>query len=59
MRNTLFKTVAEMPPKNDSPDVVRVAQTAVEMHRNYTPVAIPNRDMSVESVERPRRGHGY
>lgn len=58
MRNTIFKSNETMPPKND-PDVVRTAQTMVEMHRNYTPAAIPNRDMSVENVERPRRGHGY
>jgi hypothetical protein len=57
---SIFKTVVEMPPKNSSPDVVRTAQTRVEMHENYTPpMNIPNKDMSVVNVERPRRGHGY
>ena len=55
----IHKDKTEMPPKNNSPDVVRVAQTMVEMHADYTPAAIPNRDMSVEKVIRPRRGHGY
>jgi hypothetical protein len=55
----IFNTKAEMPPKNNSPDVVRVAQTMAEMHKNYTPAAIPNHDASVENVIRPRRGHGY
>ena len=59
MRDTIFKSTTEMPPKNNSPDVVRVAQTMPEMHRNYMPAAMPNRDASVQSVERPRRGHGY
>jgi hypothetical protein len=48
-----------MPPKNNSPDVVRVAQTMPERNRNYLPAAMPNDDASVENVERPRRGHGY
>ena len=49
-----------MPPKNNSPDVVRTALTRAEMHEDYTPALnIPNRDASVVSAERPRRGHGY
>jgi hypothetical protein len=60
VKNTIFKTVVEMPPKGNSPDVVRTAQTRVEMHENYeSAMNIPNKDMSVENVQRPRRGHGY
>ena len=59
MRDTIFKTNAEMPPMNNSPDVVRTAQTMAEMHKNYMPAAIPNKDASVQNVERPRRGYGY
>ena len=55
----IFKSDQEMPGPN-SPDVVRTAQTRVQMHENYVPaMTIPNKDMSVVSVERPRRGHGY
>lgn len=56
---SLFKTEAEMPPKDNSPDVVRTAQTMAEMHRNYTPAAIPSERAGVQNIERPRRGHGY
>jgi hypothetical protein len=59
VRDTIFKSSQEMPPKNNSPDVVRVAQTMPERNRNYLPAAMPNDDASVENVERPRRGHGY
>jgi hypothetical protein len=59
VKSTIFKTVVEMPPKDNSPDVVRTAQTMPEMHKNYMPAAIPNHDASVQNIERPRRGHGY
>ncbi len=60
MRNTIFQSTEVMPPKNNSPDVVRTAQTRVEMHENYeSAMNIPNKDMSVVNIERPRRGHGY
>ncbi len=60
MRNTIFKTHVEMPSKNNSPDVVRTAQTRVEMHENYeSAMNIPNKDPSVVNIERSRRGHGY
>ena len=55
----IFETKAEMPPKDNSPDVVRIAQTMPEMHKNYRPAAMPNDDASVVNVTRPRRGHGY
>ena len=54
----IFKSKAEMPPENNSPDVVRTAQSMAEMHRNYMPAAMPT-DKNVENVQRPRRGHGY
>ena len=60
MRDTIFKSTVEMPPKNNSPDVARTAQTRVEMHENYeSAMNIPNKDASVVNVTRPRRGHGY
>jgi len=55
----IFKTEAEMPPKDNSPDVVRTALSMPEMHRNYMPASMPNDRASVQTVERPRRGHGY
>ena len=60
MRDSIFKSTETMPPKNNSPDVVRTAQTRVEYHENMeSAMNIPNKDMSVVNVERPRRGHGY
>ena len=54
----IFKCKDEMPVKDNSPDVVRVAQTMPEAHRNLVPSQMkPNRD--VKNVERPRFGHGY
>lgn len=59
MKDSIFHTTVEMPPKNNSPDVVRTAQTMAEMHRNYTPAAVPDDSKGVKSVERARRGHDY
>ena len=59
MKDSIFHTTVEMPPKSNSPDVVRTAQTMAEMHKNYLPAALPNHDAEVKSVERPRRGHDY
>lgn len=60
MRDSLFKSTEVMPAKNNSTDVVRTAQTRVEMHENYeSALNIPNKDPSVVNIERPRRGHGY
>jgi hypothetical protein len=58
-KSTIFQSVEEMPPKSNSPDVVRSAQTRSDvMAQNYVPSTTPtNRD--VENLERPRRGHGY
>ena len=59
MKNTIFHTEIEMPPKSNSPDVVRTALTASEMMiADHSPALLPN-NHSVEHVERPRRGHGY
>ena len=55
----IFKTEAEMPPKGSSADVVRSAMSPTEVRENYTPTVIPNKDMSVSNIQRPRRGHGY
>ena len=57
----IFKTIEPMPPQDNSNDplIVRTAQTVEDMHKNYLPASMPNRDASVENVQRPRRGHGY
>lgn len=60
MRDSIFKSTQEMPPKNSSPDVVRTAQTRVEMHENYTPAMnIPNKDPSVVNLAPVNRGKHY
>lgn len=60
MKDSIFKSTAEMPPKSGSSEAVRTAQTRRDMHENYeSAMNVPDRNMSVVSVERPRRGHGY
>lgn len=59
MRDSIFHTSVEMPPKNNSPDVVRVAQTRVEARDNLTPTVIPDRDASVHNLEPRMRGCHY
>lgn len=59
MKDSIFHTTVEMPPKNNSPDVVRVAQTRVEMRADLTPAAIPDRDPSVHNLEPRMRGCHY
>jgi hypothetical protein len=59
MTDSIFKSTETMPPKSNSPDVVRTAQTMGEMQKNYTPAAMPRGDGDVKNLERPRRGHGY
>jgi hypothetical protein len=59
MRENIFHTPVEMPPKSNSPDVVKIAQTPGEMHRNLLPALLPDTTKGVKSVERPRRGHDY
>jgi len=59
MRETIFKTPSEMPPKDNSPDVVRTALGAPEMMKNHNLALSPNKDASVQNIERPRRGYGY
>ena len=54
----LFKCKDEMPPKDNSPDVVRTALTMPEAQRNMQPAQI-KLDHDVKNVERPRYGHGY
>jgi hypothetical protein len=60
MRDSIFKSTQEMPPKSGSSFAVRVAQTRADYHENMEPALnIPDKNMSVVNVERPRRGHGY
>jgi hypothetical protein len=55
----IFKCKDEMPPTNNSPDVVRTALTMSEHAADTAPASMKNPAMSVRSVERPRFGHGY
>ena len=59
MRDTIFHTNVEMPSKNNDDQVVRVAQTRIEMNKDYTSAAIPNRDASVKNLPPVNRGHHY
>jgi hypothetical protein len=56
----IFKSMEEMPPKNNSSDVVRVPLTKSERDQmNYVPSSMPTFGRGVQNIERPRRGHGY
>ena len=59
MRETIFKSTQTMPPADNSPDVVRTALSMPERNKVSMPAMVPNKDASVECVERPRRGYGY
>jgi hypothetical protein len=56
----LFKTVVEMPPKSGSSQVVRTAQTRIDMHENYeSAMNIPDKNMSVVNLPPVNRGKHY
>lgn len=57
----IFENKTPMPPKDNSPDVVRTAMTMPEARANTTPVSYSSQrdDMAVVNVIRPRFGHGY
>jgi hypothetical protein len=56
----LFKTVVEMPPKSGSSQVVRTAQTRIDMHENYeSAMNIPDKNMSVVNLTPVNRGKHY
>jgi hypothetical protein len=64
VRETIFETPVDgerlggMPPKSNSPDVLRSAMTPGECLSNLSPGTMPvNRN--VVNIERPRRGYGY
>lgn len=59
MRETIFETPADTPPKSNSPDVLRVAMTSGEARSNLNPGGMLPVDRNVKNIERPRRGHGY
>ena len=54
---SIFKCKDEMPPKDNSPDVVRTALTMPEARRNLTPASFDKSSNDVVNVERPRFGH--
>lgn len=56
----LFKTVVEMPPRSGSSQVVRTAQTRIDMHENYeSAMNIPDKNMSVVNLTPVNRGKHY
>ena len=55
----IFKSKQEMPPKDNSPDVVRTALSFPEVLKDHTPAIVHNPDAGVRNLQRPRRGHGY
>jgi hypothetical protein len=56
----LFKTVVEMPPRSGSSQVVRTAQTRIDMHENYeSAMNIPDKNMSVVNLAPVNRGKHY
>jgi hypothetical protein len=60
MRDSIFHSTQEMPPKENSPDVVKTAQDVGTLRaQNYMPSSMPSSRASVENIQRPRRGHGY
>lgn len=54
----IFKCAETMPPKDNSPDVVRSALTMPEAQKNMQPAQV-KLDHDVKNLERPRFGHGY
>lgn len=48
----------EMPPRSNSPDVLRTALTPGEARSNFSPGTMPV-DRNVRNLQRPRRGHDY
>jgi hypothetical protein len=49
-----------MPPKSGSSQVVRTAQTRVDMHENYeSAMNIPDKNMSVVNLTPVNRGKHY
>ena len=53
----IFECKDEMPPKDNSPDVVRTALTMPEARRNMQPASFSPTSNDVVNVERPRFGH--
>ena len=55
----LFENKTPMPPKDNSPDVARVALTRPELRTDLYGATSGTTANSVENVKRPRFGHGY
>lgn len=53
----IFKCKDEMPPKDNSPDVVRTALTMPEARKNMQSASFSPTSNDVVNVERPRFGH--
>ena len=60
MRDSIFKSTEAMPPKSGSSQVVRTAQTRVDMHENYeSAMNVPDKNMSVANLTPVNRGKHY
>ena len=60
MRDSIFKSTQEMPPKSGSSVAVRTAQTRVDMHENYeSAMNVPDKNMSVVNLTPVNRGKHY
>jgi len=60
VRDSIFKSTQEMPPKSGSSVAVRTAQTRVDMHENYeSAMNVPDKNMSVVNLTPVNRGKHY
>jgi hypothetical protein len=59
MMPNIFEDKTPMPPKDNSPDVVRVALTRPELWEDLHGATSGTTTNSVENLKRPRFGHGY
>jgi hypothetical protein len=60
VRDTIFQTNAEMPPKSGSSLAVRTAQTRTDYHENLeSAMNVPDKNMSVVNLPPVNRGKHY
>jgi len=57
--SNIFEDKTPMPPKDNSPDVVRVALTRPELREDLYGATSGTSTNSVVNLKRPRFGHGY
>lgn len=60
MRDSIFKSTQEMPPKSGSSLAVRTAQTRADYHENLeSAMNTPDKNMSVKNLDPVMRGKHY